>query len=94
MTLIHNSLQFPNFRRNYSTFKQKQITQKLSYNLEEIPDLDNGHLTSEHQNDTHLEENSEGVTNVIGIELLEALSAVPALKKKRVAHGGLTNTLL
>ena len=42
--------------------------------------LDDGHLAAEHHDDAHLEEDSEGVTDVVGIELLETFGAVTALK--------------
>lgn len=57
-------------------------------------DLDNRHLTTEHEDDTHLKEDTEGVTDVVRIEFLQALSAIPALKEKRVSHRSLTQFLL
>lgn len=56
--------------------------------------LNDRHLGSEHGDDTHLEEESEGVTNVICMKLLEALSAVSALEEERVSHGSLGEALL
>jgi len=57
-------------------------------------DLDNRHLATEHEDDTHLKEDTEGVTDVVGMEFLEALSAIPALKQKSVPHSRLTQFLL
>lgn len=62
--------------------------------MNEITDLNNIHLSSKHKNNTHLKHDSEGVPNVIGTELLEALSAVTALKNESIAHGSLSNLLL
>lgn len=51
-------------------------------------------MSSEHENDAHLENNAEGVTNVVGIELLEALSTITTLKKESLAHRGLGQAVL
>jgi len=51
-------------------------------------------LATEHEDDTHLKDDTEGVTDVVGIEFLEALSAIAALKQKSVPHGSLTQFLL
>jgi len=56
--------------------------------------LYNGHLTTEHHNHTHLEDDSEGVADVVGVKLLEALGAVSALEEERIPHGGIGEALL
>lgn len=38
------------------------------------------HLASKHEHNTHLKKNSKSIPNIICIEFLEALSAIPALK--------------
>ena len=45
------------------------------------------------KNHTHLEQNPEGIPNIVPIKLLEALSAIPTLKQKRFANGGLREAL-
>ncbi|KAK7319447.1 hypothetical protein RJT34_04168 [Clitoria ternatea] len=45
-------------------------------------------------NDTHLKDEMEGVTNVIGIEFLETLSTITTLEKKSVAHGSVSELVL
>ena len=59
-----------------------------------LTDLDDGHLAPEHHDDAHLEEDPEGVTNVVCMELLEALGAVAALEEEGVAHGGVGEAVL
>mmetsp|Transcript_16389 Transcript_16389/g.27547 ORF Transcript_16389/g.27547 Transcript_16389/m.27547 type:complete len:440 (-) Transcript_16389:93-1412(-) len=49
-------------------------------------DLDDGHTSSVHQYGTHLQDNAEGIANVIRLELREALGAVAALQHEAVAH--------
>jgi hypothetical protein len=56
--------------------------------------LDDGDLGAIGEGDAHLQQDPESVPNVIPIELLEALGAVPALKQKGLAHGGLGQPLL
>lgn len=56
--------------------------------------LDDGHLAAEHHDDAHLEDDAEGVTDVVGIELLEALGTVSALEEEGISHGGLGEVLL
>lgn len=56
--------------------------------------LDHRHLPAKHKNNTHLQKDPESVPNVDGIELLEALSAVASLEKKRLPHGRVRETLL
>lgn len=51
-------------------------------------------MGTEHKHNTHLEKNPKGIPNVIGIEFLEALSTIPTLKQKSLAHGGLAELLL
>lgn len=51
-------------------------------------------MASEHEYDAHLEDHPEGVANVVGVELLEALGTVAALEQESVAHGGLPEPLL
>nr|GLL42119.1 hypothetical protein C4D60_Mb04t35880 [Ipomoea trifida] len=52
------------------------------------------HLTAEHENGAHLGENPKSVPNVIGIELLETLGAIPTLEKEGPTHCGLPEFLL
>lgn len=56
--------------------------------------LDDRHLAAEHHDDAHLEDDAEGVTDVVGIELLEALGTVSALEEEGISHGGLGEMLL
>lgn len=56
--------------------------------------LNNRQLTTEGEDDAHLEKDPEGVTNVISAELLEALGAVAALEEEGFADGGLRQALL
>jgi hypothetical protein len=60
----------------------------------EMYDLDDRHLSTEHENHAHLEKKTEGVANVVGVELLEALSTITTLKQKRLALSGLGQTVL
>ena len=56
--------------------------------------FDNGHLATEHEHCTHLQQNTERVPNVDGVELLEALGTVSSLEQEGPAHGGLGEPLL
>lgn len=69
--------------------EKKKLIKKLK-----CKDLDNRHLSTEHENHAHLEKKTEGVTNVVGVELLEALSAITTLKQKRLALSGLGQAVL
>lgn len=51
-------------------------------------------MATKRENDAHLEKNPEGVPDVVGIELLEALGAVTALEEEGPANGGLGEPLL
>lgn len=51
-------------------------------------------MTTEHQNGAHLEYDPECVPDVIGMELFEALGAVPTLEEESIAHGGLAQAFL
>ena len=55
--------------------------------------LDDGHLGAEHENGGHLQEDAEGVADVVAVELLEALSAVAALEEEGASHGGVGEAL-
>jgi hypothetical protein len=44
-------------------------------------------LVSEHEDGAHLEQDAEGVTDVVGVELLEGLGAVAALEDEGATHG-------
>ena len=57
-------------------------------------DLDGGHLSTEGENDGHLQYEPEGVADVLGIELPEALGAVAALQEECPTHGRLPEPLL
>lgn len=57
-------------------------------------DLDDGHLGAVNESNGHLQEDPEAVSDVIGIELLEALGAVSALQQKRLSHCGLSQPRL
>lgn len=41
-----------------------------------------------------MKDDTEGVTDVVGSEFLEALGAITALKEKSVPHGSLSELLL
>jgi hypothetical protein len=56
--------------------------------------LDDRHLGAEHEDGGHLEDDAEGVTDVVAVELLEALGAVAALEEEGAAHGGVGEALL
>jgi len=56
--------------------------------------LDNRHLSTKHENHTHLEKKTEGVTNIVGVEFLEALSTITTLKQKGLALSGLGQAVL
>jgi hypothetical protein len=45
-------------------------------------------LVSEHEHGTHLEQDAEGVMDVVGVELLEGLGIVTTLEDEGAAHGG------
>jgi hypothetical protein len=45
-------------------------------------------LVSEHEDGAHLEQDVEGVTDVVGVELLEGLDTVTTLEDEGAAHGG------
>jgi hypothetical protein len=45
-------------------------------------------LVSKHEDGAHLEQDAKGVTDVVGVELLEGLSTVAALEDEGAAHGG------
>lgn len=51
-------------------------------------------MTAEGEDDAHLEENPEGVANVVRAEFLEALGAVAALEEEGFADGGLGEAIL
>jgi len=51
-------------------------------------------LTAEHEDNTHLKNNPKSIPNIISVKFFEALSAIPTLKQKRVAHGGLSEPIL
>lgn len=51
-------------------------------------------MAAEHEYNTHLKENTKGVTNVVGIEFLETLSTIAALKEESVAKSCLTQSVL
>ena len=57
-------------------------------------DLDGGHLAAKGEDDGHLEHEAEGVADVVGGELLEALGAVAALQEEGPPHGGVPEPLL
>lgn len=56
--------------------------------------LDDRHLTAKHKNNAHLKKDPESITNINGIELLEALGAIPTLQEKSSAKRGLPQLLL
>jgi hypothetical protein len=56
--------------------------------------LDDGNLASEHEHDGHLQEDAEGVPDVVGTELLETLGAVTALEEEGPPDGRLREPLL
>lgn len=56
--------------------------------------LNDGQLTAEGEDDAHLEENSEGIPNVVSTEFLEALGAVAALEEEGLSDGRLSEALL
>lgn len=51
-------------------------------------------MTTEHDHDAHLEQDTEGVMDVLVVELLEALSTVVALEDEDVVHSGIGHALL
>ncbi len=53
-----------------------------SKNNREETNLHNWQLASKHEDNSHLQQNLEGVPSVVGIELLEALSTIPILQQK------------
>lgn len=67
---------------------------KEKHNNSTEMNLYNRHLGAIRKNNTHLEQNPKRIPNVVRIKLLEALGAVPALKQKRFANGGLGEALL
>lgn len=56
--------------------------------------LDDRHLTSEHEHHTHLQQDPERVPDVVGVELLEALSTVTSLQQEGISKSGLSQPLL
>ena len=52
-------------------------------------DLDHRHPAAEDQDDRHLQQHPEGVADVVGMELREALRAVAALQQEGLALGDL-----
>ena len=50
-------------------------------------DLDHRHGAAEGQHDRHLQQHAEGVADVVGMELGEALGAVAALEQESLAVG-------
>ena len=59
-----------------------------------VPYLDDRHLATEHEHDRHLEDDAEGVPDVVGVELLEALGAVAAHEEERTAEGRIREPIL
>jgi hypothetical protein len=55
--------------------------------------LDDRNLASEHEHDGHLQEDAEGVPDVVGVELLEALGAIAALEEESPPDGRLREPL-
>ncbi|KAF1890499.1 hypothetical protein Lal_00041260, partial [Lupinus albus] len=51
------------------------------------------HLTTKHKNNTHLKNNTKGITYIVSTEFLEALSTIPTLKQERIPHCSLTQFL-
>lgn len=60
----------------------------------DFKDLNNRHLTTKHENHAHLQEHSEGISNVIRAEFFETLSTVAALQKKSISKSSLPQPLL
>lgn len=56
--------------------------------------LNDGHLASKHEDDAHLEEDTEGVTDIVGVELLEAFGAVATLQEEGAAQRSLGKAFL
>lgn len=52
------------------------------------PNLDDGHRPTKGQDQGHLQEHTEGVTDGIDMELLEALCAVSTHQEESLTHGG------
>lgn len=58
------------------------------------PNLNDRYLCPVGEDDTHLQQNPESVSDVIGTELLEALGTVTTLKQKGFTQCGLSQPLL
>jgi len=58
------------------------------------PDLDHRQLRAPGQHDRHLQKHLEGVADVVGRELREALRAIAPLQQERSAHGHLAQRAL
>mmetsp|Transcript_10248 Transcript_10248/g.62645 ORF Transcript_10248/g.62645 Transcript_10248/m.62645 type:complete len:281 (+) Transcript_10248:1513-2355(+) len=50
-------------------------------------ELDDGHATREGEHDGHLEQHAEGVSDVVGAEIVEAFRAVSSLEHERFSYG-------
>jgi hypothetical protein len=63
--------------------KRKQVSSTKWVPKKQVEtNLHNWQLASIHEDNSHLQQNSEGVPSVVGIELLEALSTIPTLQRK------------
>lgn len=54
-----------------------------------IVHLNYRHLAAKHKHNTHLQNDSKSVPDIIGVELLKALSTITTLQQKRISHSSL-----